>query len=256
MVKQDAAAATAVVTGCGAPRGIGRAIARRLLKAGWNVVATDVSEAVLDFANELESEFPEAQVLGLQFDISSEADVAGAYAKMKESMPPVVALVNTAGIACPTPLEQLEVEEYERVMRVNSTGTMLMMKYAVEPMKEAGRGRIVNFSSITALDGGGTFSKIAYASAKASVIGLTRGAARELGQYGITANVILPGPIDTDIMGGKLTDERKAEMSANIPLKRVGQPEEIAGAVNFLVSEESSFVNGVSLNVDGGKHMH
>ena len=86
--------------------------------------------------------------------------------------------------------------------------------------------------------------------------GLTRGFARELGQYGITANVILPGPIDTDIMGGTLTEERKEGMSANIPLQRVGQPEEVAGLIAFLVGEDSSFVSGTSINVDGGKHMH
>src|SRR5699024_1443599 len=85
---------------------------------------------------------------------------------------------------------------------------------------------------------------------------LTRGAARELGTYGITANVILPGPIDTDIMGGTLTDERKAGMSANIPLQRVGQPEGVAGLISFLISEYSSFGNGTSINVDGGTHMH
>ena len=86
--------------------------------------------------------------------------------------------------------------------------------------------------------------------------GLTRGAARELGEHGITANVILPGPIDTDIMGGTLTEDRKESMSANIPLGRVGQPEEVAGLIAFLVGEDSSFVSGTSISVDGGKHMH
>ena len=87
------------------------------------------------------------------------------------------------------------------------------------------------------------------------MLGLTRGAARELGRYGITVNAIVPGPIDTDIMGGQLTDERKQGMSADIPVQRVGQPQEVAGLVNFLVSEDSSYVSGGSVFVDGGKHM-
>src|SRR5699024_6241832 len=115
---------------------------------------------------------------------------------------------------------------------------------------------IVSAPSITALDGAGPFSKTGYAAAKAAVQGLTRGAARERGEHGITANVILPGPSDTDIMGGTLTDERKAGMSSDIPLQRVGQPEEVAGLTSFLGSEDSSVANGTSINVDGGKHMH
>lgn len=247
---------TAIVTGCGAPRGIARAVARRLASAGWNVVVTDVSSLACEFAEELRKEFPNNAILGLQFDISDPQQVIEAYATIDREMPPLVGLANIAGIACPDNIFDIEIEQFDRVMNVNCRGTMLMMKYGAERMKDTGIGRIVNFSSITALDGGGTFSKFAYAAAKAAVIGLTRGGARELGEYGITCNVLLPGPFDTDIMGGKLTEERKASMSSNIPVGRVGQPPEIAAVVDFLLSSESSFVNGVSINVDGGKHMH
>ncbi len=247
---------TAIVSGAGAPRGIARAVARRLLKDNWNVVVCDVVPEVLDFGPELAEEFPDRKVLALQFSIADEDQVKEAFAKIDEEMPPLVGMANVAGVACPVALEDITVEEFERVMGINCTGTMLMMKYGSELMKKVGVGRIVNFSSITALDGGGTFSKFAYAAAKAAVIGLTRGGARELGQSDITCNVILPGPVDTDIMGGKLTDERKAMMSSNIPLRRVGQPQDLAAVVNFLLSEEAAFVNGVSINVDGGKHMH
>jgi NAD(P)-dependent dehydrogenase (short-subunit alcohol dehydrogenase family) len=106
------------------------------------------------------------------------------------------------------------------------------------------------------LDGGGTFSKGVYATAKAAVIGMCRGGARELGPYGITVNVLAPGPIDTEIMGGRLTEERKAAMSAGIPLGRVGQPEEIAATVAFLLSEGAGYINGATIQLDGGKHMH
>lgn len=247
---------TAVVSGCGAPRGIGRVVARRLAGEGWNIVAVDVNEAVEAFAADLAGDFPALKVVGLALDISDEEAVKAAFDQVARTTPPVVGLANIAGIACPTPLEELDTATFDRVLNVNCRGTMLMMKYATPSMKEQGIGRIVNFSSITALDGGGTFSKFAYAAAKAGVLGVTRGGARELGQYGITVNALLPGPIDTDIMGGRLTEERKIQMSSNIPVGRVGQPEEIAAVVSFLLSADASFVNGVSINVDGGKHMH
>jgi NAD(P)-dependent dehydrogenase (short-subunit alcohol dehydrogenase family) len=182
--------------------------------------------------------------------------VAETYARIDSELPPVVGLVNLAGIACPVPLHECSLEEFERVIAVNVTGSFLMLKAAAARMIPQGVGRIVNTSSITAFDGGGTFSKGVYAAAKAAVIGMAHGGARELGPYGISVNVIAPGPVDTEIMGGRLTEERKESMSAGIPLGRVGQPDEIAATVAFLLSEGGGYINGATIQVDGGKHMH
>ncbi|WP_432546117.1 SDR family NAD(P)-dependent oxidoreductase [Kineococcus sp. SYSU DK004] len=245
---------TAVVTGVGAPRGIGRVVARRLAREGWHLALLDVrADGVDEIAEELR---PVTGVAGITADITSPVEVAAAFERVDAVLPPVVGLVNLAGTACPTPLLDLTLQEWDASWAVNATGSMLTTQQAARRMAEVGVGRIVNTSSITALDGGGTFSKTAYAASKAAVVGLTKGSARELGPLGITANVLLPGPVDTDIMGGALTDERKAGMAAGIPVGRVGQPEDIAALVAFLLQEESGYVNGASLQVDGGKLIH
>lgn len=246
----------AVVTGVGVASGIGRKVALRLLDDGFQLAVADIlADGVSEFVEELKVSHPDAKVIGISLDVSDEEQVVAAFQRVKDELPQLVALVNPAGVASPLTMEEASGADFDRVFAANCRGTFLMMREAFKLMKEHGVGRIVNFSSITAFDGGGTFSKGLYAGAKNGIIGLTRGGAREFGAYGVTVNVIAPGPIDTEIMGGKLTPERKATMSANIPLKRVGQPEEIANVCSFLVSEDSSFVNGTVLNVDGGKYM-
>ncbi|MET0692735.1 MAG: SDR family NAD(P)-dependent oxidoreductase [Propionibacteriaceae bacterium] len=249
-------ARTAVVTGAGGPAGIGRATARLLAENGWHVALIDINAEGLAA---VEAELREAGhqgVLSVPTNIASESSVAEAFERIDAELPPVVALVNLAGIACTASLHECALDEFERVMAVNVTGSYLMLKAAAARMIPQGVGRIVNTSSITAFDGGGTFSKGVYATAKAAVIGMVHGGARELGPYGITVNVLAPGPIDTEIMGGQLTDERKASMAAGIPLGRVGQPVEIAATIAFLLSAGGGYLTGATIQVDGGKHMH
>src|SRR3954471_6433075 len=247
---------TAVITGAGGPAGIGRVTARILAEHGWHVALVDINA---DGLAAVENELREAGhqgVLAVPTDITSEASVNDLFDRIDAELPPVAGLVNLAGIASQATLHECELKQFERVMAVNVTGSYLMLKAAAARMIPQGVGRIVNTSSTTAFDGGGTFSKGVYATSKAAVIGMVHGGARELGPYGITVNVIAPGPIDTEIMGGRLTDERKASMSAGIPLGRVGRPEEIAATIVFLLSEDAGYINGATIQVDGGKYMH
>jgi NAD(P)-dependent dehydrogenase (short-subunit alcohol dehydrogenase family) len=247
---------TAVVTGAGGPAGIGRVTARVLAEQGWHLALVDINaEGLSGVAAELR-EAGHSDLLEVPADIAAESSVADAFDQIDAGLPPVVGLVNLAGIACPTALHECDLKEFERVMAVNVTGSFLMLRAAAPRMIAQGAGRIVNTSSITAFDGGGTFSKGVYATAKAAVIGMCRGGARELGPHGITVNVLAPGPVDTEIMGGRLTEDRKSSMSAGIPLGRVGQPEEIAATVAFLLSDGGGYVNGATIQIDGGKHMH
>jgi NAD(P)-dependent dehydrogenase (short-subunit alcohol dehydrogenase family) len=247
---------TAVVTGAGGAAGIGRVTARMLAENGWHLALVDINaEGLADVEAELR-EAGHSDVLTVPADIASESSVSDAFDRIDAGLPPVVGLVNLAGIPSPVPLHECDLKDFERVMAVNVTGSFLMLKAAAPRMIRQGVGRIVNTSSITAFDGGGTFSKGVYATAKAAVIGMCHGGARELGPYGITVNVLAPGPIDTEIMGGRLTDERKAAMSAGIPLGRVGRTAEVAATIAFLLSEGAGYINGATIQIDGGKHMH
>jgi NAD(P)-dependent dehydrogenase (short-subunit alcohol dehydrogenase family) len=247
---------TAVITGAGGPAGIGRVTARTLAENGWHVALVDINaEGLAAVAAELR-EAGHPDLLEVPTDITSESSVADAFDRIDGDLPPVAGLVNLAGIPSPTALHECDLKEFERVMAVNVTGSFLMLKAAASRMMQQGVGRIVNTSSITAFDGGGTFSKGVYATAKAAVIGMCRGGARELGPHGITVNVLALGPVDTEIMGGRLTDDRKASMSAGIPLGRVGQPSEIAATIAFLLSDGAGYINGATIQVDGAKHMH
>lgn len=247
---------TAVVTGSGGTAGIGRMVARTLAEQGWHLALIDINAEGLAAVESELKDLGLENVLAVPTDITDPAWVEKSFSTIDEKLPPVAGLVNLAGIACPVALHECDLDMFNRVMAVNVTGSYLMLKAAAARMIPQGVGRIVNTSSITAFDGGGTFSKGVYATAKAAVIGMCRGGARELGPHGITVNVIAPGPIDTEIMGGKLTDDRKAGMSATIPLGRVGQPSEVAATVAFLLSDGAAYINGSTIQIDGGKHMH
>ncbi|PVU82231.1 short-chain dehydrogenase [Cellulomonas sp. WB94] len=243
---------TVVVTGAGSARGIGRTVVRRLAAAGWNVAALDIdADAVIEFAKEVDKEVS-TTVIGYGVDITSPESVDVAFTAIEAELPTVVALAHGAGVASPVPFLDVTLAEWNRVLDINSTGTFVVNQRAIRGMVERGLGRVVNLSSASAQIGGGTYSKTPYSASKASVIGFSRSVAREVGKFGVTVNVVSPGPIDTDIMGGTLTDERKADMARGLLVDRVGRPEDIAAAIEFLISEDAGFITAAVYNVNGG----
>ncbi len=247
---------TAVVTGAGSERGIGRAAATRLARDGWSLALLDVQgDTVAALAADLGGRYG-VPAMGLGADVGDERAVRAAIDEFEERLPPLGALANIAGVSSPDPYLELTNEEWHRVLRINLDGVHYVSRRVSESLAAQGSGRIVSISSVSAQRGGGTFSKTPYSVAKAGVIGLTRSLARELGPYGITVNAIAPGPIDTDIMGGTLTEERKAAMVEELLVNRVGTTEDIASAISFLLGPESGYITGQTLNVDGGLYMH
>ena len=247
---------TVIVTGAASPRGIGRATVRYLAERGWHVGIIDLDDAACrTLAQEVAAEFG-VQAAGAGADVSDEASVRAAVDELEAALPQIVALANVAGVSSPVPYLELDDAEWHRVININLNGVHYVTRRVAETLVSNKIGRIVSISSVSAQRGGGTYSKTPYSVAKAGVIGLTRSLARELGPYDVTVNAISPGPIDTDIMGGTLTDERKADMAADLVVNRVGTPRDIAAAIAFLISEDTGYISGQTLNVDGGLYMH
>ena len=247
---------TVIVTGAVSPRGIGRATVNYLAERGWNVGVIDLDDAASKtLAQELIDRYG-VKAAGAGANVADEASVRAAVDELEAALPQIVALANVAGVSSPVPYLELDAAEWDRVMNINLNGVHYATKRVAESLVKNRIGRIVNISSVSAQRGGGTFSKTPYSVAKAGVIGLTRAVARELGPFDITVNAISPGPIDTDIMGGTLTDERKDDMVKDLVVNRVGTPRDIAAAIHFLISEDTGYISGQTLNVDGGLYMH
>ncbi|MDQ6753186.1 MAG: SDR family oxidoreductase [Actinomycetota bacterium] len=247
---------TAIVTGAVSPRGIGRATVNYLAEDGWNIGVIDLDDAASKAVAAEVADKYNVRTFGVGANIADEASVRAAIDAIEAALPQIVALANVAGVSSPTPYLELESAEWDRVLNINLNGVHYATRRAAETMVRNRIGRIVNISSVSAQRGGGTFSKTPYSVAKAGVIGLTRATARELGPYDITVNAISPGPIDTDIMGGTLSEERKTELAADLVVNRVGTVRDIAAAISFLIGEDAGYISGQTLNVDGGLYMH
>jgi 2-hydroxycyclohexanecarboxyl-CoA dehydrogenase len=251
---------TAVLTGATSDRGIGITTARRYASQGWGVVILDLDgEKSAKVAAEIGNEF-NVPAFGHEIDVANEGSVSAAYAAVKAeisagNLPPVGALANIAGITSPVPFLETTLDLWNKVMAVNSTGTYLVTKAFLPDMIASGWGRIVNMSSVSAQRGGGVFGKVPYSAAKAAILGFTKALAREIGATGVTVNAITPGAVDTNIRVGS-TEEQEAAINAGIPLGRNATTEEIAAVITFLSSEESAYLTGTTIDINGGSHIH
>ncbi len=195
---------------------------------------------------------PPDGLFAVQCDVTDSAAVDAAFTAVEAEQGPVEVLVSNAGITDDTLLLRMSEESFERVLDANLTGAYRVAKRAASGMLRTRRGRMIFISSVVALVG--SPGQANYAASKAGLIGLARSIARELGSRGITANVIAPGFVETD-MTADLTDARRKEILANVPLRRYGTVEEIAAAAVFLASDPAAYISGVVLPVDGGLGM-
>jgi 3alpha(or 20beta)-hydroxysteroid dehydrogenase len=233
----------AIVTG--GARGQGEAEVRLFAAEGAKVVCSDV---LVDAGKALADELGDA-VAFTRHDVSSEEEWTAAIAFTLERFGGLDVLVNNAGIAHGAPIAQHTTADFERLFAVNQLGVFLGIRSAIGPMTERGGGSIVNISSGAGLRA--TKYLIGYAATKYAVTGMTAGAALELARYGIRVNSVHPGVIQTPMIGSQ-TPEMTNAMVRTTPLRRVGQPEEIAHVVAFLASDESSYMTGAHVSVDGG----
>ena len=224
----------------GGSRGIGRGIAGRLRDAGHRVAATYRSGDVPD------------GVHGVACDVTDPAQVDAAFAAVESALGPVEVLVANAGVTRDTLLMRMSDEDWDTVIATNLTGAFRVARRAARPMVRARFGRIVFISSVVGQLG--SAGQVNYAASKSGLVGLARSLARELGSRGVTANVVAPGFIETDMTAG-LGEDLKGKYAEQIPLGRMGTVDDIAATIEFLVGDGAGYITGALIPVDGGLGM-
>ena len=242
----------AIVTGGAGLNGLGFATARLMAAHGARVAVLDLARA--------EPAAAAARLgdghLGLVADVTDKASCDAAVVAVLQAFGRVDVLVNNAGITQPVKTLQITGADYDRILDVSLRGTLYMSQAVLPSMQQQKSGSIVCISSVSAQRGGGILGGPHYSAAKAGVLGLARAMAREFAPENIRVNSITPGLIGTDIIKGKLTDEKKAEIAESIPLARLGRADDIAGACVFLASDLSLYCTGITLDVNGGMLIH
>lgn len=241
-----------VVLITGAARGIGRAIATRFAEEGARVAIADVdAEGAAATAGAIGR-----GAIGVGMDVTDGAQIRAAVAATVERLGPIDVLVNNAGWDKVEPFVKSEEPTWDRVLAINLKGPVACARAVLDAMIERRAGKIVSISSDAARVG--SSGEAVYAGAKAGIIGFSKTLAREVARYGITVNVVCPGPTDTQLfreaMGGN--DKLASALERAIPLGRLGEPEDLAGAVAFLASDDAAFITGQTISVSGGLTMH
>ncbi len=239
----------ALVTG--ASRGIGQAIALELGRQGATVIGTATSEKG---AEAIAATLKENGIngTGMMLNVTDAGSVTGVIAAITEQFGVASILVNNAGITRDNLLMRMKDDEWNDIIDTNLTSVFRLSKAVLRGMMKARKGRIISISSVVGVTGNA--GQTNYAAAKAGLVGFTKSLAREVGSRGITVNAVAPGFIDTD-MTRALADAQKEALVKDIPLGRLGQPEEIAAAVAFLASPKAGYISGGTLHVNGGMHM-
>jgi NAD(P)-dependent dehydrogenase (short-subunit alcohol dehydrogenase family) len=242
----------AIITGAASGRGIGKQTARRFAEAGARVAVVDLDKAASIAAAE---DIGPAH-RGYGCDVAIPVACGNLLTQVLADFGKVDILVNYAGVSQPDRIMEVTQERYDLVMNVNVRGTMNMCQAVIPHMRSRKQGNNVTIGSVAAQRGGGLFGGPHYAASKGAVQSMAKSLARELGPDGIRVNAIAPGTIDTDIFQGKLTDEKKKAIAAEVPLGRLGTPDDIAKACLFLVCDLSGYITGSVLDVNGGLLIH
>jgi 2-hydroxycyclohexanecarboxyl-CoA dehydrogenase len=242
---------TAIVTGAAA--GIGRACALRLAREGKSVGVLDLNqEGAEKVAEEIRAAGGKAIAVGA--DVSNRASVVAAVDKVRQALGPVTILVNNAGITGFIAFEETTDEQWDRMYAINVRGPFIMTQVVLPDMKAAHWGRVINISSSSAYTGAG--SMVAYSSSKGAVVSMTRSLAQALGGYGVTVNNIPPGSVMQTLMSEENRERFPVapdDMIKTMPARRLGVPEDIANACCWLASEDSGYVTGQTIGVNGGR---
>ena len=239
---------TAIITGSG--RGIGRAIALAMAEQGANIVVNDVN---MESAGEVVAEIEAMgrQAIAVKADVTSEEQIKQMIETCINRFGKLDILVNNAGIIQTVPVTEIDGKDWDRVMEVNLKGVFLCCKAALAPMKAQHGGKIINIASVAGKRGGGLLGNSCYSASKGGVIAFTKSLARESGPFGNNVNAITPAFTDTE-MTRSIAPDKKEFIIKMLPLGRVGQPSDIAGAVCFLASSMSDYMTGEIMDVDGG----
>ncbi|HOQ09033.1 MAG TPA: 3-oxoacyl-ACP reductase FabG [Syntrophomonadaceae bacterium] len=234
----------------GASRGIGAAIARAAAAAGAMVAINYCRSRNLaeSLAEELRNEG--GQAMAIQADVGSSADVERMFATVEKAWGPVSLLVNNAGVSLRELVTHTSEDQWDQVINTNLKGPFLCCRRALPHMIRSRWGRIINIASVWGMRGASCES--VYAASKGGLILFTKSLAQEVGPSGVTVNALAPGPIGTDMLADELTEAERQDLAADIPLGRLGSPEDVAKTVIFLLSEGGNYINGQVITVDGG----